>query len=155
MKLFINFLYKTYHERAFRLQKTRAKADEEIERLQAIRKQLVHKNLSGVYSDEIFKEQNAVIESQIMKARITKDDATIDEYNVDAVASFIKTLLADLGETYKRSSLNQLKVLLSSIFPTGLAWDYKSGLNTTISPLYQAVCTFDKTAIQSCAEDRS
>lgn len=60
-----------------------------------------------------------------MRAQITKDDSTIDEYNVDAVATFIKTLLADLGETYKRSNLNQLKVPLSPIFPTGLAWDLK------------------------------
>lgn len=155
LKLFINFLYKIYHERAFRLQKTREKADEEIARLQALRKQLVQKNLSGVYSDEIFKEQNSVIESQIMRAQITKDDAAVDEYNIDAVASFMKTLLADLGETYKRSNLNQLKVLLSSIFPTGMAWSYVSGLNTTISPLYQAICTFDTNAIQSCADERT
>jgi len=36
------------------------------------------------------------------KAQITKDDSIIDKYNINAITSFIKTMLADLGETYKR-----------------------------------------------------
>lgn len=31
----------------------------------------------------------------------------------------MRALLADLGETYRRSSIGQLKVLLGSIFPFG------------------------------------
>ena len=56
----------------------------------------------------------------MLKIQITKEDAIIDKYNIDEVTSFIKTLQADLGETYKRSSLSQIKVLLGSIFP--LEW---------------------------------
>ena len=59
-----------------------------------------------------------------MQAQIVKDDATMDKYNIDAVTDFIKTLLADLGETYKKSNLSQIKVLFGSIFPTGVAWNY-------------------------------
>lgn len=142
LNLFINFLYKTYYSRLSRLQKIKNKADEEIARLQSLRKQLVQKNLSGVYSDEIFKEQNAVIEDQIIQAQIAKDDSTISKYNIDAVISFMKTMLADLGEAYKRSNLNQIKVLIGSMFPDGLAWSYNGTLNHRISPLYQAIQYF-------------
>jgi len=41
--------------------------------------------------------------------------------NRNKVTAFMKTLLADLGETYKRSRITQLKVLLGSMFPTGIA----------------------------------
>ncbi len=155
LKLFINFMYKTYYERASRLHTIRHRADEEIERLQGVRRQLVQKNLSGVYSDEVFKEQSAIIESQMTKAQIAKNDATFDDYNIDKVISFMKTILADLGETYKKSSLSQLKVLLGSIFPTGIAWNDKTGLNTQISPLYQSISAFDTSAIRSCAGERT
>src|SRR5258708_2030088 len=137
LNLFLNFIYKTYHERLSRLTKIRNEADNEIDRLKALRKQLVEKNLSGTYSDEIFKEQNEVIEDQMTKAQLAKEDNTFDRYNIDEVVTFIKTLLADLGETYKRSDNSQVKVLLSSIYSSGLAWDYERGLNSKISPLYQ------------------
>jgi len=61
LNLFIKFLYETYHVRVSRLQKIKNEADGEIEKLRALRKVLVEKNLAGVYSDEIFKEQSAII----------------------------------------------------------------------------------------------
>ncbi len=155
LNLFITFLYRTYHQRLSRLQKIKSEADQEIETLKALRKTLVEKNLDGVYSDEVYKEQNAVIEDRMTKAQIVKDDATIDKYNIEGVTTFIRTLLADLGETYKRSSLSQIKVLLGSIFPSGLAWNQNGTLNHQISPLYQSICTFDTGAIFPCAGDRS
>ena len=39
-------------------------------------------------------------------AQVVKDDATIDRYNIDEVTAFIRTLLADLGEAYKRSNIS-------------------------------------------------
>lgn len=147
LKLFMLFMYKAFHERLSRVDKIKSEADEEIRRLQETRKLLIEKNLSGTYSDEIFKEQNAMLEDKIVRAQIAKDDSILEKYNIDAVTAFIKTLLADLGETYKRSSTNQVKVLLGSIFPSGLAWNYNGTLNHKISPIYQAILQFDNQAI--------
>lgn len=155
LNLFITCLYKTYHARYSRLLKIKNNADDEIGRLKALRKQLVQKNLSGVYSDEIFKEQNAAIENQITQVLISKDDATMENYNIDKVIAFIKTLLADLGEAYKRSNQSQAKVLLGSMFPEGLAWSYNDTLNHKISPLYQAIRGFKEDTVLSCADERS
>lgn len=77
---FIAFITKTYHERLQRLHTIKNDADKEIEDLKLLRKAIVEKNLKGVYSDEIFKEQNAIIEEKMTKAQIVKDDATIDKY---------------------------------------------------------------------------
>ncbi len=142
LNLFIEFMYKSYQERLSRLTKTKNEADEEIERLKELRKTLVEKNLEGIYSDEIFKEQSGMVEEKMMRAQIVKDDTLITKYNVDAVISFTRTLLADLGETYRRSSVGQLKVLLGSMFPFGVAWDYSGTLNPTLSPIYRTIYTF-------------
>lgn len=141
-KLFFEFVYKAYHSRVGRLNKIKANADREVANIKALRKVLVEKNLSGVYSDDIFREQNAILEEKMTQAQIVKDDAKLDKYNVEAVTSFMKTILADLGETYRRSSIGQIKVLLGSIFPFGVAWDYSGTLNPEISPIFQFIRTF-------------
>ena len=147
LKLFMMFMYKAFHERLTRVNSIKNEADDEIRKLQDTRKLLIEKNLSGVYSDEIFREQNSLLEDKIVQAQIAKDDSILEKYNIDAVISFTKTLLADLGETYRRSNTNQVKVLLGSIFPSGLAWNYNGTLNHRISPIYQAVLQFDNQAI--------
>ncbi len=147
LDLFIHWMYKTYYERLSRLTKIKNEADSEIARLKALRNTLVEKNLAGIYSDEVFKEQNAMIEDKITIAQIAKDDMTIDKYNIDALTSFMKTLLADLGETSKRSSISELKVLLGSVFPSGLAWNYNGTLDYKISPLYQYILSLDSSTI--------
>lgn len=151
LNLFIDFIFSTYHKRLSRLTKIKNEADREIEDLKMLRRVLVEKNLSGVYSDEIFKEQSAMLEERMIKSQIVKDDATIDKYNVDAVTSFTKTIFADLGETYRRSSITQLKVLLGSIFPSGVAWNYNGTLNPEISPIFQAIQTFSEVSAPSGA----
>lgn len=153
LNLFIEFVYKCFHNRLSRLTKIKNEADKEIEDLKALRKVLVEKNLNGVYSDEIFKEQSSMIEDRMLRAQVVKDDSTFNSYNIDAVTSFIKTILADLGETYKRSTIGQLKVLLGSIFPHGVAWDYSGTLDPQISPIFQYIQRFDSLAIPSGAGD--
>jgi hypothetical protein len=80
---------------------------------------------------------------------------TLDKYNVEAVTTFMKTLLADLGETYKRSSLSQIKVLIGSIFPLGVAWRNNHTLNYTVSLIHQAIRTLKNNAVSSSANERS
>lgn len=139
LTLFIHQLYKVYNERIGRIKKMNSEAESELLRLQELRRQLVEKNLNGIYSDEIFKEQNAIIEEKILKARIAKDDATLDKYNIEALTTFIRTKLANLRITYENSNPQQIKVLMSSIFPSGLSWNYNGTLNTEISQLYKDI----------------
>lgn len=114
-------------------------ADEEINKLYALRQVLVEKNLAGTYSDEIFKEQNAAIESKIVAAQAAKNDALIDQYNMSKLEEFIKSKLANLAATYVDSDLSQVRCLLGSIFLSGITWDYPGISNQEISPCYQAI----------------
>ena len=139
LNLFLFRLRKAYKQRYSRLKLLKDKADAEILNLQEMRRQLVEKNLNGIYSDEIFAEQNTIIEGKMTKAQIVKDDSLVEKYNIDKIEGFIRKKLADLGETYKTSTLNQIKIFLGSIFPSGLSWDYKGTLNHEISPMYQYI----------------
>jgi site-specific DNA recombinase len=151
VELFITWMHKTYHQRFSRLQKLRDEADDELQQLLLTRRKLVEKNLSGVYSDEIFREQSSIIEDKITKVQITKEDALFDKYNLEKITDFIRTMLADLSETYKRSDLDQTKVLLGSVFPSGLAWSDKGRLNHEISPIYKYIQTINSETIPSGA----
>lgn len=144
---FLNFVAEIYHERTSRLFKVRNEVDREIGRLKQLRQTLVDKNLEGIYSDEIFKEQNSMIEEKLVKAQIVRDDTAVDKYNIEAVISFIKMILADLGEAYKKASIPQLKVLLGLVFPYGMNWDYNDTLDPKISPLLQAIRDFSTLSV--------
>ncbi len=139
LKFYTNRLMKTYHQKLLKLNKKKSLADEEINKLNALRQVLIEKNLAGVYSDEIFKEQNAAIENKMVAAQASKSDALIDQYNIDALVEFLNTKLANLAETYENSSLSQLRCLLGSIFLSGIVWGYPGCSNREISPLYQSI----------------
>jgi hypothetical protein len=139
LKLYISRLLKTYALKKSRLDKKRNEADEEINKLHTLRQVLIEKNMAGTYSDEIFKEQNAAIENRIVAAQSVKNEALIDQYNIEDIVAFIKAKLADLSATYETSTLSQLRCLLGSIFLAGLIWDYPGCSNRMISPVYQSI----------------
>jgi len=136
---FIALLRRTYHQRVAQLQKRREEADIQLKKLHELRQSLIQKNLNGVYSDEIFKEQNKLIEEQIGNIQIAKDDALLAKYNLESIVKFMKEKFANLGTTYQLSDLSQKRVLLCSIAPSGMPWDYPGLSNTQISPVYQAI----------------
>ncbi len=139
LELFITLLRSTYMHKLSILQNRKTEADVELAKLYALRQALIEKNLNGVYSDEMFKEQNAVIEDKIAALQLAKSDALVDKYNLEEVIIFIKDAFRDLGRTYQNSSLDQKRVLLGSIFPAGVSWSYPGFSNQGISPLYQAI----------------
>ena len=152
---FIALLRRTYYQRGSQLLKRREEADVKLKKLHELRQSLIQKNLNGIYSDDIFKEQNKLIEEQIAAVQITKDDALLSKYNLEAIIKFMKDKFSSLGKTYQMSTLSQIRVLLCSIFPSGLAWGYPGLSNTKISPLYQCIRIFEPQGLALCAESVS
>lgn len=142
LELFAKYIKEAYEERVANLKTNRKNADQEIQKLADLRRVLVEKNLMGIYTDEIFKEQNAEIEKKMAKAEVAKADSTLEKYDINRLTDFIKETLSDLGETYRRSTVTQIRALLGSIFPNGLSWSYDGTLNYEISPIYSAIANF-------------
>lgn len=59
-------------------------------------------------SPKEFQEQRALIEDKMIKTQSVKEASPIEKYNI-ALTNFMRTLVADLGETYKRSNLTSSK----------------------------------------------
>ncbi len=140
-EIFIAFIQSSFKKKFTQLQKIRAQADHEIAKLHDTRRQLVEKNLAGIYSDEIFKEQNAIIEDKMIKTQIMKIDDNLEQYNINKITDFMKTVLADISKFYDNSKLTVQKSLLASIFPSGMIWQYPGLSKQSIGALYKAIST--------------
>ena len=78
-----------------------------------------------------------------MKGLLSVQDTTLlTKYSLEQTAHFIEEKLSDLKGAYTDSSLEQKKVLLGSIFPTGMAWEYPGISNRNIGPIYQSILHF-------------
>ena len=152
---FIALLRRTYYQRFAQLQKRKDEADKSLKGLHEQRQALIQKNLSGVYSDEIFKEQNKLIEDQVASVQVAKDDALVAKYNLESIVKFMKDKFANLGRTYQMSNLSQLRVLLCSIFPSGMTWSYPGLYNTEISPIYQSIRMFETASVSFGGPERT
>ena len=155
LNAFIALLRRTYYQRVKQLQKRKEGADVELKKLYELRQSLVQKNLNGIYSDEMFKEQNKLIEEQITAVQVSKDDELLRKYNLESIVKFMKEKFENLGKTYQLSNLNQKRILLSSITPSGMPWSYPGLSNSTISPLYQSIRRFDTGGISLGAAGES
>ena len=153
--LIATYLRKTYQLRLGPLLKMRNQADTELKRLYELRQALIQKNLNGVYSDDIFKKQNKMIEEQIKTVHASKDQTVIEKYNLEAVIRFVYAKFGDLNETYLAASLEQKKFLLSSIFPAGLVWTYPGISNSGISPYYRAFLDVQDKGVLIGADERT
>lgn len=143
IELFTQYVVEEYERRLANVKKAKNVADSEIQRLKDMRKVLVEKNMMGIYTDEIFMEQNALIEKKLQKAHVAKSNSTLEKYDIQKLTEFIKETLSDLGATYKRSTVPQVKALLGSIFPSGIQYSNDGTLNHEINPMYQAIFNYD------------
>jgi site-specific DNA recombinase len=146
-ELFIAYLREKYYKRVAGLQKKREQADEELKKLYEFRQGLIEKNINRVYSDEMFKEQNKLIEEKIRSLQLAKNDELLKKYNLESIISFIQSKLGNIANTYAESSLEQKRVLLCSIYPSGLQWSKNSYLNTQISPIYTCISDLNKEVV--------
>ncbi len=133
-------LRKAYYQRVTTLQKRREHADVELKKLYDTRQALIEKNLAGIYSDDMFKEQNKLLEERIATAQLTKNDELITKYNIENVTLFIGDKFSNLAKTYANSDLQQKRMLMCSLFPSGLVWNYPGYVNTQISTCFQSIC---------------
>ncbi len=159
-KLFNAFLRRTYFQRAKTLQKRREVADTELKKQYNLRQALIEKNLSGIYSDEIFKEQNGMLEKKIESIQITKNDELLDKYDLGPITKFVETKLTDLPRTFELSikkdpepDLGQIRMLLCSIFPSGMPYGRNGYSNTVFSPFFRAILDLQSNPVSFGGEE--
>ena len=155
LELLSAYLRRTYYKRLATMQKRRAEADTELQKAYTLRQGLIEKNIQGIYSDDVYKEQNKMLEEKIRTLQLSKDDALIEKYNLENITTFMHRYFKDLSRTYVDSDLNQKRVLLSSIYPLGLAWSKRTYLNSKNSPFYRAVLDLQGDSVSFGAGERT
>ena len=131
------FIRRTYYLRIELLGQKRDQSEIELKQVYETRQSLIEKNLDGTYSDDIFKEQNKILEEKIKAIQASKDETIIEKYNLEGITSFIQNKFTNLNNTYNGADLERKRVLLCSIFPKGMVWSYPGYSNTQISPFYR------------------
>ncbi len=145
LEFFLLLLRKTFNQNVSNIRSKREKAEQEIVHLKELRQTLVQKNLTGIYSDEVYKEQSKIIENKIANVEIVLSDTLFDKYSINEVTQFMEDKFSDLGKTYETSDQGERRVLLGSIAPSGLHW-YDSGLsNREIGGLYRSILDVENT----------
>ena len=136
--LICDFMRNKYYQRSGGLQKRIESADDELRKQYELRQALIEKNLAGVYPDDMFKEQNKLVEARIKDIQITKNDELLEKYDLESISKFVKDKFENLVQTFEKSDLNEIRTLMCSIFPSGVVWSSNGFSNTKKSPFYQA-----------------
>ena len=153
LELFKLVVMRTYDQDIKSLKQKQEEQEEEVRALKDVRQRLIKKNLDGVYSDEMFKEQNAMIESRLIAATTAVHDHMIPRYQLEEAVNFAVALFSDPARAYQFAEPHQKKALLCSMYPSGLVWNYPGISNTEISPLYTAITASAPMSVSTCGAD--
>lgn len=128
----VNLLIENEHKkRISMLTIKRVKREQTLKKLLAMRSNLVQKHLSGVYSDELFLEENEMLTKAIENIKKSENESLISKYSLNYAQDRLNGKLTNLYGTYNDSKLELKKSLLVLLFPNGLVWHYP-GLNFSI-----------------------
>lgn len=148
-------LHSSYNARLKLLEESHKQASLHIQELKDRYNLLVEKNMSGLYSDEVFKEQAKKIEEELTVAHLVKSEDNMKKYDIEEIVNFTSAMLADLGKAFTLSNLAQKRVLLGSIYEEKLKIENKVMRTLILSPLFQLIHDFDRGYVNSSADERT
>lgn len=155
VNVFTLYLQENYEARKDMFIKRKLDAEKKLKEQKEMLTLLVRGNMEGKYPDEIFKEEKARIEDKILAFNIMSNDDLCNKYDIERTVNFIQALFQDLPKAYEVSEYGQKRVLIGSIYPSGLVFDGKNILNPHISPGFRAINDISDTHVVVSARDRS
>lgn len=134
----LNLILKTeYAKRHTRIQMHKSKGKQLIDKLVAMRTNLVNKHLSGFYSDEVFVEQNTLLSENIRRVQQSLNTNSILGYTLSVCRDYVSDHIGDINSTFDKLDPDNKRALLSTIFPTGFVWNYPGLSYPAINPLFK------------------
>jgi len=129
LRLFQEIVKATWKERYKMSSQAQITLQRALDELKAKREALIEKNLRGVYSDELFKEQLVKIDEEILIKKSLLSESEMDKIDIETLLNFASRFLEDFPRLWVNSNLEQKQRLQAAIFPEGLIWGY-SGFRT-------------------------
>jgi site-specific DNA recombinase len=153
LPLFSEMVAEKWETRYSHLINSQKKFKDDLEALYTVRKRLVEKNLAGVYSDEIFREQMDLIEDRIIVAKSNNNEAHLQKIDIKIVTKFMNNFLWNLDKAWKEGNLNQRKLLTGSIYPENVIFENDKFRTTKISQSFELIRHLSTTPISSWVAD--
>ena len=147
--LFTEMVEEKWQVRYSHLVDNQKKYDRDLEALYTVRKRIVEKNLKGIYSDEVFKEQMDLIEDRIIVNKSNNNEAHLQKIDIKIIAKFMDNFLWNLDKAWAEGSLNQRKLLTGSIFPENLIFDNGKFRTPKLSQCFETIKQFSTTPVAS------
>lgn len=129
------YVRRTYKERCQTEEHRRIKLTEAAKRLHELRQDAVERYRSGAYSEEVFREQEQLIEAKLQRVILSRDGANTRRHDLPRVIFFIETKLSNLIELYGNATVEQKRLLIRGLFPDGLTWCYPGYANSGLNEL--------------------
>jgi site-specific DNA recombinase len=126
-----------YSKRFSKIQMHQSKGKLQIGKLKAMRTNLVNKHLAGIYSDEVFMEQNTLLSESIKRLQQALNGNSIQGYTLSVCREYVADRIGNLNQTYDLLDVYNKKALLSTIFPKGFVWNYPGLTFPVINPLFE------------------
>lgn len=145
----------TYQKRIEQFNEIRKTAEKDVLELKATYSRLIDTYLSKMMTEEMYNEQRIKIEDKIDSAKIVANDSLCDKLDVEGMVGFMRALFKDLPKAYEVSSLYQKKMLIGSIYPTGLLCRDGELLNHKVSKSWQSIREFATVGVASSRSERN
>jgi hypothetical protein len=102
-----------------------------------MRNNLIQKHLSGIYTDDIFLEQNNMITSNIDRMKTADNTTLTEKYTMATAWEYIDYKINNIEHSYKNLRHDYKKSLISTIFPSGFIWNYPGLTFPKLNPLFK------------------
>lgn len=141
------YLHAKYQAKRDRINAKKINAEKESLEQKRLLTELLKRDAEGMYPKEIVEAEVRRIKDKLMILDIVKNDALCNKYDIDGVTNFIKALFKDLVKAYEVSDYGQAKVLIGSIYPSGLMFDGKKLLNHSLGLGFEAILRFNSSKV--------
>lgn len=139
-------LYKLIKKHLIGEQETEQKESKQLEQhisdLKQKQKMLIQKNLDGVITDSILREQLGYIESELLKANAAITGLSQEFVGIEAMLDFIADFLKNPGNTWALAEPNEKIQLQWFDFPKGITFDGEKFRTAEICSLFKVKESF-------------
>ena len=135
--MFLRLLENELSNRSSVLKQKGTRREQQLKKLNEMQRILIQKNLAGIYSDEIFKEQNELLEKNIKSIQTITDNKFTQQYNLQSAIEYVTKLINSPLGAYGFADLENKRLFLSFLFPNGFTWNYPGITYVKINPMFK------------------
>lgn len=124
-KLFRAVLVDVWKQKQSTMLNDLKKIDQELARIKDLKSKLIQKNLSGIISDEDYKEQSELLSGKLATKELERSEIRHEETDIDYLVSLSEELFSKVSTIWLEASFENKLRFQHLLFPEGIT--YESG----------------------------